>query len=35
LSTFLERYDGPILVAFSLLFGTWFLVQGLAGLGIV
>ena len=34
-SVFLERYDRPILVGFSLVFGTWFLLQGLAGLGIV
>ena len=35
LSTYLERYDRPILIAFSLVFGTWFLLQGLSGLGIV
>jgi hypothetical protein len=35
LSTFLERYDRPILVGFSLVFGTWFLLQGLSGLGLV
>jgi Sap-like sulfolipid-1-addressing protein len=31
----LERHKGRVVVAFSLVFGTWFLLTGLAGLGVI
>jgi hypothetical protein len=34
-SALLERYNGPIVIALSLVFGTWFLVKALTGLGII
>jgi hypothetical protein len=34
-SGLLERYNGPIVIVLSLVFGTWFLVKALTGLGII
>ena len=34
-SALLERYNGPIVIALSLVFGTWFLIKALTGLGII
>lgn len=31
----LERYNRPIMIVLGLVFGTWFLVKGLSGLGIL
>jgi hypothetical protein len=31
----LERYNRPIMITLGLVFGLWFLVKGLAGLGVV
>jgi hypothetical protein len=31
----LKRYNGPIMIALGLVFGTWFLLKALAGLGII
>jgi hypothetical protein len=34
-SGLLERYNGPIVIVLSLVFGTWFLIKALTGLGII
>ena len=34
-STLLERYNGAIMIVLGLVFGTWFLVKALTGLGII
>ena len=34
-SALLERYNGPIMIVLGLVFGTWFLVKALTGLGII
>ncbi len=34
-SALLERYNGPIVIVLGLVFGTWFLVKALTGLGII
>ena len=34
-SALLERYNGLIVIVLSLVFGTWFLVKALTGLGII
>jgi hypothetical protein len=34
-SGLLERYNRPIMIVLGLVFGTWFLVNGLSGLGIL
>ena len=34
-SGLLERYNGPIVIVLSLVFGTWFLLKALTGLGII
>jgi hypothetical protein len=34
-SALLERYSGLIMIVLGLVFGTWFLVKALAGLGII
>lgn len=34
-SALLERYNGPIVIALSLVFGTWFLVKALTGLDVL
>ena len=34
-SALLERYNGPIKIVLGLVFGTWFLVKALTGLGII
>ena len=34
-STLLERYNGPIMIVLGLVFGTWFLVKALTGLGVI
>jgi hypothetical protein len=31
----LKRYNGPIMVVLGLVFGTWFLLKALSGLGII
>lgn len=31
----LERHKGHVVIGFSLIFGTWFLLTGLAGLGVI
>jgi hypothetical protein len=34
-SAFLERHSRPLLAGVSLVFGAWFLLKGLAGLGLI
>ncbi len=34
-SALLERYNGAIMIVLGLVFGTWFLVKSLTGLGII
>ena len=34
-STMLERYSRPLLAGVSLVFGAWFLLKGLDGLGVI
>ena len=34
-SDLLKRYNGPIMIVLGLVFGTWFLVKALSGLGII
>ncbi len=34
-SDLLARYSRPILIALGLVFGTWFLLKGLSGLGVI
>lgn len=34
-SDLLERYNGPIVIVLSVVFGTWFLLKALNGLGIL
>ena len=34
-SVLLERYNRPIMIVLGLVFGTWFLVKGLSGLGVL
>lgn len=33
--SWLERHKGAVIITFSLVFGTWFLLEGLAGLGVI
>lgn len=34
-SALLDRYNGPIMIVLGLVFGTWFLVKALTGLGMI
>lgn len=35
INTFLTRYDRPLMVTLGAVFGTWFLIKGLQGLGVL